>query len=118
VSLDRTTEQRLDALGRANHVRSARAVLKGELKVGDRRATDVLEHPPAYAQKMKVYDLLLATPRIGIVKARKMLAECEVSPSKTIGGLSDRQRHELVRCVQRARVGITRSEHAPGARIT
>ena len=40
--------------------------------------------------------MLLAVPKYGRVKVNKILAHCRISPSKTIGGLSDRQRSELV----------------------
>ena len=43
----------------------------------------------------KVHDLLVCVPGIGAVKAAKMLQQCRVSGSKTVGGLSDRPRTEL-----------------------
>ena len=39
--------------------------------------------------------MLLALPGHGRVKATKILNSCRVSPSKTFGGLSERQRKEL-----------------------
>lgn len=106
MSFNRTVEQRHEALVRANGVRSARATLKLELKSGEKYVGDVLDDPPGYVLKMKVYDLLLALPRVGTVKANKVLKHCRISATRTIGGLSDRQRRELVMCVQRAHVGI------------
>jgi hypothetical protein len=41
--------------------------------------------------------MLLALPKYGSVKANKVLNSCRVSPSKTFGGLTERQRAELVR---------------------
>jgi hypothetical protein len=35
------------------------------------------------------------------VKVNKILAQCRISPSKTIGGLSQRQRTELVEFMRR-----------------
>jgi hypothetical protein len=35
------------------------------------------------------------------VKANKVLQQCRISPSKTIGGLSERQRSELVSLLHR-----------------
>jgi hypothetical protein len=35
------------------------------------------------------------------VKANKVLQQCRISPSKTIGGLSERQRTELVGLLRR-----------------
>ena len=47
----------------------------------------------------KVFDMLLAVPKYGRVKTNRILNQCRISPSKTIGGLSERQRAELVsRC--------------------
>ena len=40
--------------------------------------------------------MLLAVPKYGHVKVNKILAQCRISPSKTIGGLSQRQRAELI----------------------
>jgi hypothetical protein len=48
--------------------------------------------------------MLLAVPKYGRVKANKVLQQVRISPSKTIGGLSDRQRTELV-ALLRARLG-------------
>ena len=44
----------------------------------------------------KAFDMILAVPKYGRVKANKILTQCRISPSKTIGGLSERQRGELV----------------------
>jgi hypothetical protein len=52
--------------------------------------------PPEYLQTAKVFDLLLAVPKYGRVKVNKILSQCRISPSKTLGGLSERQRGELV----------------------
>jgi len=35
-------------------------------------------------------------PRLGRVRAAKLLAQCRISQSKTVDGLSERQRAELV----------------------
>ena len=45
--------------------------------------------------------MLLAVPKYGRVKVNKMLSQCRIAPSKTIGGLSDRQRSELVTLLSR-----------------
>jgi len=43
-----------------------------------------------------VFDMLMAVPKFGRVKAARLLNQCRISQSKTVGGLSDRQRHELI----------------------
>jgi len=40
-------------------------------------------------------------PKYGRVKVNKVLQQCRISPSKTIGGLSQRQRTELVSMLRR-----------------
>ena len=43
----------------------------------------------------------LDSPKYGRVKVNRILTHCRISPSKTIGGLSERQRNELVRLLRR-----------------
>ena len=92
----RSLDQRLDALGKANEVRSRRAALKADLKHGAANIRDVLAAPPEFLLTAKVSDLLMAAPKCGRVKSAKILEQCRISPSKTVGGLSERQRHELL----------------------
>ena len=54
-----------------------------------------------FVETAKVFDMLLAVPKYGRVKANKVLQQCRISPSKTIGGLSERQRSELVSMLRR-----------------
>ncbi len=98
---ERSPDQRIDALNMANEIRTFRAQLKRDLKAGRVSiatlllfATLLLD-PPALLQTAKVFDLLLAVPKVGRVRATKILDNCRVSPSKTFGGLSDRQREDL-----------------------
>jgi hypothetical protein len=98
---ERSLTQRLDALGRANVVRTKRATLKRDLKAGRCSIQTLLTDPPDYIETAKVFDMLLAVPKYGRVKANKVLTQCRISPSKTIGGLSQRQRDELVSLLRR-----------------
>ena len=56
----------------------------------------ILEKPPEYVATAKVFDILMAVPKFGRVKATRFLNQCRISQSKTVGGLSERQRAELV----------------------
>lgn len=96
VAPERSLAQRMEALQRANAVRTKRARLKRELKAGRVGINGLLLDPPEYLETAKVSDLLLAVPKYGRVKVNRILAQCRISPSKTIGGLSPRQRAELV----------------------
>jgi hypothetical protein len=77
-------------------VRSRRAALKADLKRGDANIRDVLVAPPDFLLTAKVVDLLMAAPKCGRVKSARIMELCRISPSKTIGGLSERQRAELL----------------------
>jgi len=98
---ERSLNQRMDALARANEIRIQRAQLKRDLKAGRRSIQALLMDPPEYVETAKVFDMLLAVPKYGRVKANKVLVQCRISPSKTIGGLSERQRTELVSMLRR-----------------
>ena len=89
-------EQRRQALKRANVVRTRRANLKREVKAGRTRIEALLLNPPDYLQTAKVHDFLMEVPKYGRVKTSRVFKACRVSPSKTFGGLSDRQRREMV----------------------
>ena len=98
---ERSLTQRMDALKRANEIRTRRARLKRDLKAGRAQIHGLLLDPPDYLLTAKVFDLLLAVPKYGRVKVNKVLQLCRISPSKTIGGLSPRQRTELVSMLRR-----------------
>lgn len=93
---ERSHLQRMDALQRANEIRTQRAQLKRDLRAGKTSIDRLLVSPPEFLMTAKVFDMLLATPKFGRVKASKILQQCRISPSKTVGGLSERQRTELV----------------------
>lgn len=93
----RTTDQRLEALRRANVVRAWRTDLKARMLIGETTATEVLTYTPPLAETMKVLDLLLTVPQIGKVKADKILRKAGVSPSKTVTGITDRQRTAVLK---------------------
>jgi hypothetical protein len=98
---ERSLVQRMDALQRANEIRTRRAQLKRDLKAGRTSIQELLLDPPDYLETAKVFDMLLAVPKYGRVKVNKILVTCRISPSKTIGGLSERQRTELVGMLRR-----------------
>lgn len=97
----RTLEQRLDALRRANEIRSRRARLKKDLKKGTVEIDQILSSPPEFIRTAKVVDILMAVPNCGKVKSAKLLNHCRISPNKTVGGLSERQRRELIALFRR-----------------
>lgn len=98
---ERSLSQRREALGKANHIRAERAKLKKKLKARRISIYTLIVNPPGYIETMKVFDLIVAAPKYGRVKANKVLLVCRVSPSKTIGGLSPRQRSEIAAQLRR-----------------
>jgi hypothetical protein len=91
----------MKALNRANEIRTKRAQLKRDLKAGKMQVEKLLLDPPDWVLSAKAFDMILAVPKYGRVKANKILTQCRISPSKTIGGLSERQRAELVGMLRR-----------------
>ena len=93
---ERSLVQRMEALERANEIRTRRAQLKRDLKGGRAKIHDLLLEPPEYVETAKVFDILMAVPKFGRVKAARFLNQARISQAKTVGGLSERQRAELV----------------------
>lgn len=106
----RSLAQRREALKKANEIRSHRAVVKRELKAGRQSPVSALEDPKC--DTMLVFDLLLATPKVGRVKANKLVQQIGISRSKTIGGLSDRQAGELARYFTGQEIQVRRPHRA------
>ena len=86
----------MEALKRANDIRVKRAQLKKDLKSGAVSIQQILAAPPEFVSTAKVFDMLMAVPKFGRVKALRFLNQARISQSKTVGGLSDRQRTELI----------------------
>jgi hypothetical protein len=96
TAFGRSPEQRLRALAKANEVRVARAQLKRAVAAGRIELARLVVEPPSCAQTAKVRELLLVVPGIGPARADRVLAHCRIAQAKTVAGLSDRQRAELV----------------------
>lgn len=93
---DRTHLQRMEALRRGNRIRTQRSHVKRDLKAGRVDPIVLIADPPEWLYTFKVIDLLIACPKKGRVRANAMLKHCGISPSKTVEGLSDRQRRDLL----------------------
>jgi hypothetical protein len=93
---DSALTQRLAALEKANRTRSFRAQIKRDLRAGRITLAQLIAHPPAELGSMRLYELLLATPKIGTGKATRILRRAALPASKTVATLTARQRHELL----------------------
>ena len=87
--------QHLQALQRANRVRLARAELKRRIADGEVTAGEVILTSPWEASSMAIGDVLMSQRRWGGTRCRKFLAMFRITETKTIGSLTDRQRHAL-----------------------
>lgn len=109
---DRSLEQRRAALAAANEIRSSRSRLKRDLRTGRENACRIVANPPAFTETMAVQDVLLATRRVGTVKAWKVLRSANLSPAKPLGSLTARQRDVLLDAM-RAAGGFDGTAEAP-----
>jgi hypothetical protein len=90
----RTLEQRMTALKHAQEIRLYRARLKQEVKSGEVDVVDLMDDP--LCETMKVGDALIAQHRVGKTKRNRILTKTGISPGRSFGGLSERQREELI----------------------
>jgi len=87
--------QRLRALERANEIRLARASIKRRIALGEVSAAEVILECPEAADTWPVGELLMSQRRWGAMRCRKFLARNQITETKSIGSLTDRQRRML-----------------------
>jgi len=97
---ERSADQRSEALSQANRVRQRRAALKAELKQGDASIVALITDPPQYLATAKIAELLMALPGYGPLKVGRLQERCQMSAHKTVAGLNERQRAELVEALE------------------
>jgi hypothetical protein len=90
------------ALARANEIRLARAGLKRRVATGEVSVAEVVLKSPWEAESMTISDLLTSQRRWGTTRCRKLLQCVPMSENKTIGSMTDRQRHVLAELLQTA----------------
>ncbi len=95
--------QHLRALERANEVRLARAELKRRIADGQLRVADVILSSPWEAESMAVADVLMSQRRWGRTRARRFLAGIQMSETKTLGSMTDRQRNAVALAIRDTR---------------
>jgi hypothetical protein len=106
----------MQALQRANAVRLARAELKRRVAVGEISAADVILNTPWQAESMTVSDLLTSQRRWGHTRCRKFLQCVPMSENKTVGSMTDRQRHALAHMLRAS--GVSRPAPEPRGDLT
>jgi hypothetical protein len=83
------------ALAQANRVRLARAELKRQVAEGEVDVAEVVLECPWEAESMTIADLLMSQHRWGRTRCRRFLASIPMLESKTVGSMTERQRHAL-----------------------
>ena len=91
-------EERRAALEKAVRARRVRAELKQMLKTGEVGIGEILARAGASEElaKMRVSEVLEAMPAFGPVKARRLMEQLGIAPSRRLRGLGPRQREALL----------------------
>jgi len=92
-------ESRRQALEKAAEARKVRAELKHQLKSGEIDFAAVLRRAEddEVVGKTKVSAVLEALPKVGKVRARRLMERLDISPSRRMRGLGGKQREKLLR---------------------
>ncbi len=92
-----TDEQRRHALEKAAIARRKRAELKEELKRGATSLKDLLGRTQdEIVGKMKVSTVLESLPGVGRVRAKKIMERLDISESRRMRGLGQKQKDNLL----------------------
>lgn len=93
-----TAEQRQAALEKAAEARRVRAEVKQRLKLNRLSLEDLFAQSDSddILAKLKVVSVLESMPGVGKVRARKMMAELDISESRRLRGLGAKQRAALL----------------------
>ncbi|MBW3595445.1 MAG: integration host factor [Actinobacteria bacterium] len=92
-----TEEQRRQALAKAAIARRKRAELKDELKRGATSLKDLLGRTDdEIVGKMKVSTVLESLPGVGRVRAKKIMERLDISESRRMRGLGQKQKDNLL----------------------
>lgn len=92
-----TEEQRRQALEKAAVARRKRAELKEQLKSGRTSLREVIDRTgDEIVGKMKVSTVLESLPGVGRVRARKLMERLDISDSRRLRGLGEKQKKNLL----------------------
>jgi hypothetical protein len=107
-----SSQQRLLALERANHIRVARAGIKRQVRGGEVKAAETILLGSHDTDTMTVTELLLSQRGWGPTRAANILRSVSLSERKTLGSLTERQRLMLASVLS---IGESKERAAPGA---
>jgi len=91
----------MEALERANAIRTARAELKCSIRRGEARVSELLtDDLPDEAHTMLALELLMAQRHWGSVRSRRVLSRLMIRENRQVGELTERQCALLAEAVQ------------------
>jgi guanylate kinase len=103
VSTNRPTPPDVDRVAASRAAvaaRRARAAVKAQIAAGERTALEVLaaaiKEPNGVEGKLRVTELLLSIPAIGVTKMERLMDQLGISRAKRLGGLGTHQRDRLL----------------------
>lgn len=93
-----TPEQRQAALAKAAEARRVRAEIKARLKLNRLSLPELFEQSDSddIVAKLKVVSVLESLPGVGKVRARRIMADLDISESRRLRGLGTKQRAALL----------------------
>lgn len=95
--------QRLQALERANRVRTTRSRVKAQIAAGEVTAAEVILGARWEIERMPVAAILGSQPHWGAVRCRGFLADLHIAETKTVGSMTKRQRLATAAALNRDR---------------
>jgi hypothetical protein len=93
-----TPAEKMEALKKAQEVRSKRSQMRAKLKSGELTLEKVLAaaKDDEVVARMKVAYLLESLPRIGRIRSRKLMEDIGIDESRRVQGLGVRQKEALL----------------------
>ncbi|NLL42031.1 MAG: integration host factor [Firmicutes bacterium] len=92
-----TQDEKLDALKKAQEMRSKRAEVRAKLKKGTMTLEEVLDSvDDEVIARMRVTYLLQSLPQVGKVTSEKIMREIGINENRRVQGLGKRQRERLL----------------------
>ncbi|MGB9866757.1 MAG: integration host factor, actinobacterial type [Bacillota bacterium] len=89
-------DEKKEALQKAQEMRKKRSELRNALKKGEISLAEVLMSNDEVTGRMRVSYLLRSLPRVGKVKAQKIMQEIGIDEARRIQGLGKRQKEALI----------------------
>lgn len=83
-------------LRRARKIRHQMASQLRQLENGGITIWDVLEDPSPTLKRVRVYDVMRRTPKLGSAGAKKILMRLEIWPMERVGNLSLNKRRKIL----------------------